>query len=66
MNQKIDEVREQFLDTLRHWPKSEEDLVNRFGKPEDTVTPVAKRAAAKKVAKKPVAKKPAAKRATKK
>lgn len=30
MNQKIEEVRNQFLDTLRHWPKSEAELRSRF------------------------------------
>ncbi|MFZ1362334.1 MAG: HAD-IB family hydrolase [Candidatus Nanopelagicales bacterium] len=30
MNQKIDEVRNQFLETLRHWPKSEAELRERF------------------------------------
>lgn len=30
MNQKIDEVRNMFLETLRHWPKSEADLDARF------------------------------------
>lgn len=30
MNEKIDEVRNQFLDVLRRWPKSEADLTDRF------------------------------------